>query len=321
MPHRDSDVPWRRTGRLAGHARNALLALTQNERAAAVGERVGMRLGARRFIAGETLDECLVVLDELASRGLRTYTIILGESVQDASHVQRVVETYVAAIPRLAHSTVDNTLSVKLTNLGQSIDDALARHALREILAVAAEHDTFVRIDMEESARVDATLDTYRQMRAEGWENTGVALQAYLHRTADDLRDLADLRPNVRIVKGAYLEPGHVAVQAKHEVDRRYSELVELALDVAAFTAIATHDDRMIDEASKAIASRGRPTTAYEFQLLHGVRPTLQDELVRTGHPVRVCVPYGTEWFVYFGRRLAERPANLLLIAHSLVRR
>jgi len=247
---------------------------------------------------------------------------VLGESVTDRAAVARIVATYRQVARRLGGEPLPATMAMKLTHLGLAIDERLALDNARQILAVAAEHGIFIRLDMEASRFVDATLRIYRRLRAEGIDNTGIVLQAYLYRTAADLRALVDeVDLNVRLVKGAYLEPPSVAYPSKHDVDRNYLDLIDAALGRAAFTAIATHDDAAIAHAARRIASapdrlRGR----CEFQLLLGVRPQLQNALVADGHPVRVCVPYGADWYVYFGRRLAERPANVLFVLRNLVR-
>lgn len=309
--------------RLSSVPRTAILAAANSRRLERVGRRYGMRLGASRFVAGETLDDCVATLRELSSRGLRSYAIVLGESVGDRAAVAEIVETYQEVARRLGSEPLPATMAMKLTHLGLAIDERLAYENARTILSVAAEHGVFVRLDMEASPFVDATLRTYRRLRAEGVDNTGVVLQAYLYRTEQDLRALIDeLDLNVRLVKGAYLEPPSVAYPHKPDVDRSYLRLIELALGNAAFTAVATHDDAAIVHAARRIASApDRLDGRYEFQLLHGVRPQLQHDLVAGGHPVRVCVPYGADWYVYFGRRLAERPANVLFVLRNLVRR
>lgn len=304
-------------------SRAVILAAADNARLERLGRRYGMRLGASRFVAGETLDDCVDVLHQLHARRLRSYAIVLGESITDRAAVAEIVGTYQQVARRLGGEPLPATMAMKLTHLGLAIDEELARDNARRILACAAEHGVFVRLDMEASPYVDATLRIYRRLRADGIDNTGVVQQAYLRRTAADLRALIDeVDLNVRLVKGAYLEPPSVAYPSKDDVDRKYLELIDAALGHASFTAIATHDDAAIAHAARRIAKapdrlRGR----YEFQLLLGVRPQLQNQLVADGHPVRVCVPFGADWYVYFGRRLAERPANVLFVVRNLVRR
>lgn len=309
--------------RVSSLPRTAILAAANSPRLERLGRRYGMRLGASRFVAGETLDDCVATLHELAGRGLRSYAIVLGESVRDRAAVAAIVETYKDVARRLGSEPLPATMAMKLTHLGLAIDERLALDNARAILSVAAEHDVFVRLDMEASRFVDPTLRIYRRLRADRIDNTGVVLQAYLYRSEDDLRQLMDeVDLNVRLVKGAYLEPPSVAFPHKADVDRSYLRLIELALGTAAFTAVATHDDAAIVHAARLIAATpDRLAGRYEFQLLHGVRPQLQSDLVAGGHPVRVCVPYGEDWYVYFGRRLAERPANVLFVLRNLVRR
>jgi proline dehydrogenase len=304
---------------VASIPRNIILGVTQNPLAARWAQRCGARLGASRFVAGEEVEDCVAVLRELDARGLLGYAIKLGESVTDTAQVARTVETYRVLARRLAAERLATTMSLKLTHVGLAIDERLAYEAAHEIIAEAASHDVFVRLDMEDSRMVDGTLATYRRLRDAGLSNTGVVLQAYLHRTLADLESLLELDLNVRVVKGAYLEPPSVAFAHKRDVDRNYRRLIEAALEGAAFTAIATHDDQAIAHAAAHLGPS--PGSTYEFQMLYGVRPQLQDRLVAAGHPVRVCVPYGPDWFVYFGRRLAERPANVLFVLRSLITR
>ena len=301
--------------------RDAILFLTQNPRMAKLGTRYGMRLGAGRFVAGVTLEDCITELHALAARGLRTYTIMLGESVRSPEEADRVTGAYVDVIERLsAEGGLDNTMAIKLTHIGLTSDRELAYGNARRVLEAARRGGMFVRLDMEDSRHVDATLDIHARLLADGLDNTGVVVQAYLHRAPEILQALAELRANVRIVKGAYLEPATVAHPRKAD-DRAYCRLVDTALAGEGFTAIATHDDAMIAHAERTLAgSRTAAEGRYEFQLLYGVRPQLQQALVDRGHPVRVCVPFGTDWYVYFGRRLAERPANLWFVVRSMVR-
>jgi proline dehydrogenase len=303
-------------------ARDAILFMTQNPRLAKLGTRYGMRLGARRFVAGVTLEECIAELHALTARGLRTYTIMLGESVRSPGEAERVTAAYVDVVERLgAERGLDNTMSIKLTHIGLLSDRELAERNARCVLEAARRVGMFVRLDMEDSRHVDATLDIHSRLLAAGLDNTGVVVQAYLHRAPELLQALTARGANVRIVKGAYLEPEAVALARKRDVDRAYCELVDAALAGEGFTAIATHDDAMIAHAERTLAgSRAAAERRYEFQLLYGVRPQLQQALVERGHPVRVCMPFGTDWYVYFGRRLAERPANLWFVVRSLVR-
>lgn len=283
--------------------------------------RYGMRLGAARFVAGETLDACVDVLRRLNRSGLLTNTTLLGESVHDDAAARTVTATYVRILDRIAAERLLTNPSVKLTHLGLEITEDLAYANVRRLVAHAAALGNFVRIDMEDSPKVDPTLRIYRRLRAEGLDNVGIVLQSYLRRTAQDLEALLPLRPNLRIVKGAYLEPPEVAFPRKTDVDRSYLALMERMLAEAAFTAIATHDERIIEHAAGVIERRSVPHDRFEFQMLYGVRPGLQLDLVRRGYRVRVATPYGEDWYPYLMRRLAERPANALFMVRNLFRR
>lgn len=301
--------------------RNALLAAAHQPRIAAAVRRHGLRLGAARFVAGESLDECVPVLRRLNERGLLTNTTILGEGVVDARVAESVVRGYVAVLDRVAREQLHTNIAVKLTNLGLDLGEDLAYRNVARLVESAAARDNFVRIDMEESLRVDATLRIYRRLRDEGHGRVGLALQAYLYRSEHDLQSLLPLAPNVRIVKGAYLEPADVAYPRKADVDRNYVRLAERTLLSDGYAAIATHDDRIIDHIIDVTARRGLPRDRFEFQMLYGVRPRLQSDLADGGYRVRIATPHGPEWATYLMRRLAERPANVLFALQSLVRR
>ncbi|HEX9531811.1 MAG TPA: proline dehydrogenase family protein, partial [bacterium] len=231
-----------------------------------------------------------------------------------------VTATYQKVLDRLASEQLRTNLSIKLTHLGLDMGEEVAAQNLTTLATHAGRLGNFVRVDMEESARADATLRIYRRLREVGHDNVGTVLQAYLYRTAEDLRALLPLRPNLRLVKGAYLEPPAVAFPRKADVDRNYVHLMESMLQGGGYTAIATHDDRIIDHAIQYVDRHGIGRTRFEFQMLYGVRPRLQQDLVRRGYTVLVAAPFGAEWFPYLMRRLAERPANLLFILRNLLR-
>ncbi|HEX7127180.1 MAG TPA: proline dehydrogenase family protein [Thermodesulfobacteriota bacterium] len=300
--------------------RTLILAATQNPLVSKAVRRYGMRMGAARFVAGETLDEAVVVLRALNAQGLLTNTTLLGEAVRDAATVRQVVETYLVVLDRIHREALRTNVALKLSQLGLDLSEDEAFANVARLAARARELGNFVRIDMEESARVDATLRIYRRLRAEGLDNVGTVLQSYLYRTPKDLDALLPLGPNLRIVKGAYLEPPDVAFPRKADVDARFIELAERMLLDGRFTAIATHDERIIDHVRAFVAKRGIGPERYEFQMLYGVRSQLQLDLARQGYRVRVATPYGPEWYYYLMRRLAERPANVLFLARNLLR-
>ena len=301
--------------------RRTILALSRDPRIVRWMRRYGMRLGAGRFVAGETLDECVRVLRRLNEMGFVTNTTLLGEDVDNAAAAERVVDEYLTVLDRLAQERLRTNLSVKLTHLGLDLGEEVAVTDVARLVLRAAGHGQFLRIDMEESRRVEATLRIYRRLRSAGYTNVGTVLQAYLYRTERDLEALLPLRPNLRLVKGAYLEPPDVAFPRKADVDRNLLRLIVRMLSEGGYTAIATHDDRIIERAIEFIDAHRIPGDRYEFQMLYGVRPQLQRALVARGYRVLVATPFGADWYPYFMRRLAERPANVLFFLRSLIRR
>ena len=284
-------------------------------------DRYGMRLGASRFVAGETLDECVAVLRALNERGFYANTTLLGEDVHDERQTATVVDEYARILDRLHAERLRVNVALKLTHLGLDIAEELAYANVRRIVERAAELRTFVRIDMEYSAAVDPTLRIYRSLREGGMDNVGTVLQSYLHRTPRDLEELLPLKPNLRLVKGAYLEPPEIAYPRKEDVDAAYLRLLERSLRAEGYTAIATHDERMIEHAIAFAEREGIGRERFELQMLYGVRPQLQADLLARGFKVLVAAAYGPEWFPFFMRRLAERPANLGFVLRNLVRR
>ena len=284
-------------------------------------DRYGMRLGAGRFVAGETLDECVAVLRRLNDAGLHVNTTLLGEDIRRAEETAQVVSEYERILDRLASEELRANVALKLTHLGLVLDEETAYANVERVVAHAGPLGLFVRIDMEQSAFVDATLRTYERLRDSGHGNVGVVLQSYLYRTPSDLERLLPRAPNVRIVKGAYLEPASIAHPEKRDVDVAYVRLVERGLRDGAYVAVATHDERIIRHVQRFAEREGISRDRFEFQMLYGVRPALQRRLAAEGYKVLVATPFGPEWYPYFMRRLAERPANILFFLRSLVRR
>ena len=305
---------------LNGTMRRTLLAASRSPGLSRLVHRYG-RFAAYRFVAGETLDDCVQVLRRLNAAGFKTNTTLLGEGVRDEATAASIVATYRQVLDRLASEQLRTNLAIKLTHLGLDVGEEVASQNLTALVAYAGRLGNFVRVDMEESARVDATLRIYRRLREAGHDNVGAVLQAYLYRTEEDLRTLLPLRPNLRLVKGAYLESPAVAFPRKADVDRNYMHLMELMLQGGGYSAIATHDNRIIDHAIEHIDRHGVGRERFEFQMLYGVRSRLQQDLVRQGYTVLVATPFGAEWFPYFMRRLAERPANVLFVLRNLLRR
>jgi proline dehydrogenase len=300
--------------------RGLILAAADSPRLQRLVQKYGFRLGASRFVAGETLDDAVPVLRRLNESGLLTNTTLLGEGVRDEAETREVVAAYRAALDRIRAEGLRTNVALKLTALGLSIDEELARRNVAEVAAHAAACGNSVRIDMEESGHVEATLRIYRALRASGHDNVGAVLQSYLYRSENDLAELMPLAPNLRLVKGAYLEPEDVAYPQKGDVDAAYVRLLEASLGGEGFTAVATHDETLIEHTIAFARERGTPKERFQFQMLYGVRPRLQLDLVGRGYDVLVATPYGPQWYRYLMRRLAERPANLLFLLRNLVR-
>jgi proline dehydrogenase len=308
------------TAALNATLRKGIFAAADSPRVQRFVRRHGMRLGAARFVAGETLDEALAALRRLNEQGLWANTTLLGEGVHDRASTEEVVRAYIEVLDRIAAERLRANVALKLTHLGLEIDEELAFANVRALVEHAQDLGGFVRIDMEQSSFVDATLRTYRRLREAGLEAVGTVLQAYLYRTPRDLETLLDLQPNLRLVKGAYLEPATVAYPHKADVDAAYRELLETMLTRAGHTAVATHDERLIEHAIRFADEHRIGRDRFELQMLYGVRPQLQLDLARRGYKVLVATPYGPEWYPYLMRRLGERPANLLFFLRSALR-
>lgn len=300
--------------------RRVILAAAESRSIHRLVQRYGMRVGAARFVAGETLDAAVPVLRGLNEQGLLTNTTVLGEGVQSEAETRTVVDLYSQVLERIRAEELRTNVSLKLTHLGLALDEGLARENAEAVVRRAAELGNFVRFDMEESQFVDATLRIFRSLREAGHENVGTVLQSYLYRTEADLESLLDLRPNLRLVKGAYLEPASIAYQRKDAVDATYVRLLERSLTAGGFTAVATHDETLIEHAVSFAAREGIGTDRFQLQMLYGVRPKLQLSLAARGLSVLVATPYGPDWYRYLMRRLAERPANVLFLLRNLVK-
>jgi proline dehydrogenase len=284
--------------------------------------RYGMRRPSsfgRRFIAGESIEEAIPAARELASRGMLLTLDQLGESVTSLDEARRATDNYVSIVETIVASGVERNVSLKLTQLGLDLDRAHATDNLRRILELAQRHDFFVRIDMEDSPYTDVTLDIFETVWSLGFRNTGVVLQSYLHRSEKDLARVNAMGARVRLVKGAYKEPREVAFQHKSEVDDCFERMTRTLLLEGNYPAIATHDVRMIGYTKKVAAEHGIARDRFEFQMLYGIRRDLQASLVADGYRMRVYVPFGTEWFPYFMRRLGERPANVAFVVRGLL--
>ncbi|HLX21292.1 MAG TPA: proline dehydrogenase family protein [Gaiellaceae bacterium] len=268
-----------------------------------------VQLFSSRYIAGSTPADAVRVVRELNARGESATVDVLGEEVTSAAEANAIVQAYLDVLDAIEHEHLDSNVSVKLTGLGLDLSYELCRENLERVLA----RGRFVRIDMEDSTTTGTTLRLYRELREAGHENVGIVLQAYLRRTLHDVRDLADLKPNVRLCKGIYVEPPSLAYTDAGAVRTSFVQCLDALLDTGARVAVATHDERLIEEALQ----RDVP----EFQMLLGVREDRARELVANGHALRVYVPFGEQWYNYSLRRLQENPAMAGTIARSTVGR
>lgn len=267
-----------------------------------------------RYIAGSELEDARRVVAELNAAGKLATVDVLGEEITRLDEAAAITQAYLDVLDAIDADGLDANVSVKLTGLGLALDADLARENLKAIV----ERGTFVRIDMEDSSTTDAALDLYRELRSEGYENVGVVLQAALKRTVDDARALAG--SNVRLCKGIYIEPPELAYRDVDEIRDSYCRALDVLLDGGCYVGVATHDEYLVDRASRAVRERGLEPHGYEFQMLLGVRPELGDRIVGDGHRLRIYVPYGRQWYEYSLRRLQENPKIAGYVAGDLGR-
>ena len=301
--------------------RDALIFLSQSSKARRfVRSAPGARAMARRFVAGETIEDGIRACREINRLGMSVSLDYLGESVSSREEAIKAADVYIGTIDRLAAEKLDGNVSLKLTQMGQDIDDAFLRQNVGRVVDRAREHDLFVRFDMEASTHTQRTLDFFRGLWGEGYRNIGVVIQSYLRRSKGDIEQLNADKVRVRLCKGAYNEPASAAFEDKREVDTNFVILMQLLLEHGNYPGIATHDELMIRATRQFAQQRGIDPARYEFQMLYGVRRDLQHMLVRAGYRMRVYVPFGEAWYPYLMRRMAERPANLLFILNAMIR-
>jgi proline dehydrogenase len=273
---------------------------------------------ARRFIAGETIDEAIESARRIQSQGLLLTLDYLGESAQTLETADAATREYLRLLDVIVASGIERNVSLKLTQLGAGVDRATCVDNLRRILEPAGTHAFFVRIDMENSPWTQLTIDIFETLWQQDYRNIGIVLQAALYRTEQDVKRMNELGARVRLVKGAYKEPPTVAYRHKTDVNAAFLRLMRLLLESGTYPAIATHDPVMLDETEAYAIQRGVAKDRFEFQMLYGIRRDLQASLVEKGHRMRVYIPFGREWFPYFMRRLGERPANLGFVVRGI---
>ncbi len=280
---------------------------------------------AKRFVAGDELEDALAAVDKLEAEGIHGIFDLLGEMVEDEAAANSFAEKILGILDAVRGKPYPKYLSVKLSQIGQDLTTPeganLGLVNAERILNKAKEVGAFVRLDMEDHPRVDETLAQFRTLIQQfGAGTVGTVLQAYLRRTPRDLAAVEDLKPNIRFVKGAYLEPPEVAFPDKADVDAAYRRLVYRHLELGNYAAVATHDEGIIRDVRRFTAAHGVPNSQFEFQMLYGVRRDLERQLAGEGYTVRSYIPYGRDWYAYFSRRVAERPANVMFVLRGMVR-
>jgi proline dehydrogenase len=300
--------------------KDTLLYLAQNQQLRDfVTHNKATRSVSRRFVAGEQLDEAIQATRVLNRRHIQVALDHLGENVSDEKEARAAAQDYINALEDIKKTGVDANISIKLTALGLDISQELCERNVRSILELAQGYGIFVCIDMEGSDYTERTIDITRRMHQQ-FEHVGTVIQSYLYRSRKDVEQLIAQGIRMRLVKGAYKEPKTVAIQSKSEVDHNYVQLMMVLLARGNFPAIASHDEAIIEATCKYARDHGISRDAFEFQLLYGIRRDLQEKLVRQGYHVRVYVPYGSQWYPYLMRRLAERPANLMFVMSNALR-
>jgi proline dehydrogenase len=276
---------------------------------------------SERYIAGEELDDAVRVIRRLNGQGKLATIDVLGEEITSPDEARAIAAAYREALEAIEREQLESNVSVKPTALGLKLGYDLCRENLEDLVRDAAERGDFVRIDMEDSSTTDDTLRLYRELRAEGYENLGIVFQARLKRTLQDIRDLAELRPNVRLCKGIYLEPPEIAYRDFDSIRASFVQALGELLEVGCYVGIATHDEWLVEQGQRLTSTRGLGRDEYEFQMLLGVRPAMGDELVRGGHRLRIYTPFGRDWYEYSLRRLQENPKIAGYIAADTVGR
>lgn len=301
--------------------RSAILALAGNRFAENLALRYGLNLGAKKFVAGTTLEDAIKVIKQLNAKGISTTLDHLGEGVRHEDEATIYKEEYLRLVGMINQENLNSNVSLKPTQMGLGLNPKLAYDHIRTIVSKAHEFQHFVRLDMEDTPYTDATIDIVLKLHEDGLTNVGTVIQAYLHRTEEDVHRLTERKINLRLVKGAYKESERVAFAKMADVNENFKRIIQIRLDSGVYTGIATHDDKIISWVKEYSRQHHIDRGSYEFQMLYGVRMQLQEDLILEGYKVRCYLPYGEMWYPYFVRRLAERPANLMFVVKNIFKR
>lgn len=300
--------------------RNFFLFLSKNKPLTKLARKYGLRFGASRFVAGETIDLAVKVIKELNKKNLTVTLDYLGEFVDNEKEANEMADHSIEAIKAIGKENLNAQLSLKMTSMGLDISHKVVMNNMRRILEAAKQNDVFVTIDMEDYSRCQKTIDIFKELKKE-YDHVGTVIQSYLYRTVKDIEELNQFKPNLRLVKGAYKESPEVAFPEKKDVDENFKKIIRMHLLNGNYTAVATHDDEMIEYTKKLVKDHQINYDQFEFQMLYGIRPERQEQLANEGYTMRVYVPFGTDWYGYFMRRLAERPANVAFVLKGIIKK
>ncbi|QDP41015.1 proline dehydrogenase family protein [Radiobacillus deserti] len=300
--------------------RNFFLFLSKNKFFTKLAKKYGLRFGAAKFVAGVTIQDAANTISNLNKKGMSVTVDHLGEFIDSEEEARQSADDCVKMIEKIAELNLHSQVSLKMTSMGLDISEQLVMENMRKILEAGKKHDVFVTIDMEDFERCGKTLDIFKRLKDE-YDGVGTVLQSYLYRTVEDIEDLNKWSPNLRLVKGAYKESPKVAFPDKKDVDDNYKKIIKMHLLNGNYTAIATHDDAMIEYTKELEKQYDISRDQFEFQMLFGIRNERQEELVKEGYRMRVYVPYGDDWYGYFMRRLAERPANVAFVLKGIFKK
>lgn len=298
--------------------RDCFLFLAKNKTMTKAAKKYGLQFGAKRFVAGEEIEQAIDAIKKLNAEGLVVTIDFLGEFVDNEREANYMADNSIIAVRAIGREQLDAQLSLKMTSMGLDISYDLVMENMRRILDAAREENVFVTIDMEDYARCGQTIEIFKILKSE-YDNVGTVIQSYLYRTEKDIDDLNEYSPNLRLVKGAYKESPEVAYPNKKDVDENLKKIIKMHLLNGHYAAIASHDEAIINYTKELVKAHSIPNTQFEFQMLFGIREELQRALVAEGYKMRVYVPYGNDWYGYFMRRLAERPSNVVFVAKGIL--
>ncbi|ASK62807.1 proline dehydrogenase [Virgibacillus phasianinus] len=300
--------------------RNFFLFLSKNKTLTKLAKKYGFKFGASRFVAGVDIDHAATKIKEINDSGYAVTIDHLGEFIDNEKEARESADECIHAMDIIKEKNLDSQISLKLTSMGLDVSEELVMENMRRILDAGKEKDVTVTIDMEDYERHRKTLDIFKELKKD-YENLGTVIQAYLYETEDDIKELNEYNPYLRLVKGAYKEPQKVAYPLKKDVDENYKKVIKLNLENGNYTAIGTHDEAIIDYVKQLEDELNLSRDQFEFQMLFGIRKDLQEKLMKEGYKMRVYVPYGDDWFGYNMRRLAERPANVMFVLKGVFKK